>query len=47
MGNRKQEVIIVDEVDSMLLDGRNSKTLLSTPTTGMLDLIKILKYIWS
>lgn len=34
-------------MDSMLIDGSNHKTLLSQPTTGMLDLVKILKYVWS
>ncbi|CAK63413.1 unnamed protein product (macronuclear) [Paramecium tetraurelia] len=46
MGNRKQEYIIVDEVDSMLIDGNSHKTLLSAPIPGMLDLTKVLRLIW-
>ncbi|CAD8172278.1 unnamed protein product [Paramecium pentaurelia] len=46
MGNRKQEYIIVDEVDSMLIDGNSNKTLLSSPLPGMLDLTKVLRLIW-
>ncbi|CAK92772.1 unnamed protein product, partial (macronuclear) [Paramecium tetraurelia] len=46
MGNRKQGYIIVDEVDSMLIDGNRNKTLLSSPIPGMLDLTKVLRLIW-
>ncbi|CAD8204793.1 unnamed protein product [Paramecium octaurelia] len=46
MGNRQQGYIIVDEVDSMLIDGNSNKTLLSTPIPGMLDLTKVLRLIW-
>ncbi|CAD8201155.1 unnamed protein product [Paramecium pentaurelia] len=46
MGDRKQGYVIVDEVDSMLIDGHSNKTLLSTPIPGMLDLTKVLRLIW-
>ncbi|CAK57063.1 unnamed protein product (macronuclear) [Paramecium tetraurelia] len=46
MGSRQQGYIIVDEVDSMLIDGNSNKTLLSTPIPGMLDLTKVLRLIW-
>ncbi|CAD8190635.1 unnamed protein product [Paramecium octaurelia] len=46
MGSRKQEYIIVDEVDSMLIDGNSHKTMLSAPIPGMVDLTKVLRLIW-
>ncbi len=38
-GDRKFDVIIVDEVDSMLIDGANHSTMLSTPTPGMTEIV--------
>ncbi|CAK79203.1 unnamed protein product (macronuclear) [Paramecium tetraurelia] len=46
MLERKQEYIIVDEVDSMLIDGNSNKTILSSSNPGMLDLTKVLGLIW-
>ncbi|CAD8090481.1 unnamed protein product [Paramecium sonneborni] len=46
MGNRQQGYVIIDEVDSMLIDGNSNKTLLSSPIPGMLDLTKVLRLIW-
>lgn len=38
--------MIVDEVDSMLIDSQNHKTLISSETKGMEYAIKVLTYIW-
>ncbi|CAD8170485.1 unnamed protein product [Paramecium octaurelia] len=46
MKDRKQEYIIVDEVDSMLIDGNSNKTILGSSNPGMLDLTKVLRLIW-
>ncbi|CAD8155514.1 unnamed protein product [Paramecium pentaurelia] len=46
MLERKQGYIIVDEVDSMLIDGNSNKTILSSSNPGMLDLTKVLRLIW-
>ncbi|CAD8105185.1 unnamed protein product [Paramecium sonneborni] len=46
MGDRQSGYIIVDEVDSMLIDGNSNKTLLSSSTPGMLDFKKVFQLIW-
>ncbi|CAD8123724.1 unnamed protein product [Paramecium sonneborni] len=46
MGNRQQGYIIIDEVDSMLIDGNSNKTILSSPNPAMIDLTKVLRLIW-
>ena len=45
-GNRPNKVVIVDEVDSMLIDGKNSQARLSSETPGMLTFNQVLDYIW-
>uniref|UniRef100_A0A914P6I6 Chloroplast protein-transporting ATPase n=1 Tax=Panagrolaimus davidi TaxID=227884 RepID=A0A914P6I6_9BILA len=45
--DRKFELVIVDEVDSMMIDGRNDSVRLSTKTPGMNDLLQVYTAIWS
>lgn len=44
--NRPFDVAIVDEVDSMLLDGKNYMVMLSSKVPGMEHLISIISAIW-
>lgn len=44
---RKFDIVIVDEVDSMLVDEHNKSTLLSTPKPGMDHLTSLLHIMWS
>ncbi|KAE9547546.1 hypothetical protein FO519_009242 [Halicephalobus sp. NKZ332] len=44
--NRKYELAIIDEVDSMMIDGRNHSMRLSSQTPGMSDLLQIHTTIW-
>jgi preprotein translocase subunit SecA len=44
--NRPFDVVIVDEVDSMFIDGRTAMVRLSSPTPGMNELEPILAAIW-
>ncbi|KAE9547849.1 hypothetical protein FO519_008940 [Halicephalobus sp. NKZ332] len=44
--NRKHDLVIVDEVDSMTIDGRNDSVRLSSKTPGMNDLLQIHATIW-
>lgn len=46
MEDRKLNYVIVDEVDSMLIDGNSNKTILTSPKPGMLDVTKVLRLIW-
>ncbi len=45
-GERQFSCAIVDEVDSMLIDSHNQKTLLPAPFAGMRDINKILRLLW-
>lgn len=44
---RKFDIAIVDEVDSMLIDGRNHLVMLSSPVPGMENLEPLLATIWN
>ena len=44
---RRHDVVIVDEVDSMLIDERLRKTMLSTRIPGMMVLTPVLEFVWS
>lgn len=44
---RKCDTAIVDEVDSMLIDGRNHLVMLSSPVPGMENLEPVLATIWN
>lgn len=46
LGARTQDYIIVDEVDSMLVDKHNAKTILSSQIPNMAELNKIFMSIW-
>lgn len=45
--NRPFELVIVDEVDSMMIDGRNDSVRLASKTPGMNDILQIYATIWS
>uniref|UniRef100_A0AC34FF64 Chloroplast protein-transporting ATPase n=1 Tax=Panagrolaimus sp. ES5 TaxID=591445 RepID=A0AC34FF64_9BILA len=45
--DREFELVIVDEVDSMMIDGRNDSVRLSSETPGMNDILQIYTAIWS
>ena len=45
--DRSFDLVIVDEVDSMMIDGRNDSVRLSSKTPGMNDILQIYATIWS
>ncbi|KAL4506031.1 hypothetical protein ABPG72_013792 [Tetrahymena utriculariae] len=45
-GSRKFDKIIVDEVDSMLVDSRNHRTLLASEQSGFNKIMTIIQMIW-
>ncbi|MCP3660067.1 MAG: hypothetical protein GY830_07060 [Bacteroidetes bacterium] len=45
--NNRNSILIVDEVDSMFIDGRDSRVELSSPMPGMQHLEIVLASIWS
>lgn len=45
--NRAYDIVIVDEADSMLVDGINHMVRLSSPIPGMINLLPILITVWT
>ncbi len=46
LNGRKPDIVIVDEVDSMLIDEHNRSTLLSEPKPGLEKLTFIMIKMW-